>query len=148
MSTFWNWPGSRWWRAAVEASENKFRKVSSQLVEEGISDPNEYGDLLEQAAKLEQEIETLKKEQERTKKLEDEATKTLAEYRELRSELSDKRRSFAEKASDESIRVEIDEHANCKNLAEDLTGILGLERFEGDRQELARRIQPKQAHRT
>ena len=134
------------WRAAVEASENKFRQVSSQLAEEGISDPNEYGDLLEQAAKLGQEIEALEKEQERTKELENEAAKTLAEYRGLRRELSNKRRSFAEKASDESIRVEIDEYANCKNLAEELTGILGIERFESDRQELARRIQPKQDH--
>ena len=133
------------WRTAVEASENEFWRVSSLLAEEGISDPNEYGDLLEQAAEREQEIKALRKEQERTKELENEATKILAQYRGLRCELSNKRRSFAEKASDESIRVKINEYANCKNLAEELSEILGIERFEADRQELARRIQPQQA---
>ena len=132
------------WQMAVETSENEFQRVSSQLAEEGISAPNEYGDLLEQAAKIEREIEALKKEQKQAKELESEAAKTLAEYRGLRRDLSNNRRNFAEKASGESIRVEIDEYANYQNLAEELSEILGIEHFARDRQELAQRIQPKQ----
>lgn len=118
--------------------------VDERGTETARSIPNEYGDLLEQAAKLEREIESLEKEQKRAEELESEAAKTLAEYRRLRCELSNKRQSFAEKASDESIRVEIDEYANRKNLAEELSEILGIEHFADDRRELARRIQPKQ----
>ena len=132
------------WRAAVESSENEFREASVLLAEEGIHDPNEYGDLLEQAATLGQEIEALEKERKRAKELENKATETLAEYRRLRRELSDKRQSFAGETSGESIRVEIGPYANRENLAEELTGILVIERFESDRQALARRIQPKQ----
>ena len=132
------------WRAAVEASENEFREASVRLAEEGIYDPNEYGDLLEQAATLGQEIEVLEKERKRAEELENKATEALAEYRRLRRELSDKRQSFAGETSGESIRVEISPYANRENLAEELTGILVIERFESDRQALARRIQPKQ----
>lgn len=132
------------WRAAVKTSENEFQRVSSQLAEEGISAPNEYGDLLEQAAELKREIESLEKEQKRAEELESEAAKTLDEYRRLRCELSNKRRNFAREMSGERIRVEIDEYANRKNLAEELSEILGIEHFADDRRELARRIQPKQ----
>ena len=132
------------WRAAVKTSENEFQRVSSQLAEEGISAPNEYGDLLEQAAELKREIESLEKEQKRAEELESEAAKTLTEYRRLRCELSDKRRNFAREMSGERIRVEIDEYANSKNLAEELSEILGIEHFADDRRELAWRIQPKQ----
>lgn len=132
------------WRTAVEASENEFRETSARLAEEGIYDPNEYGDLLEQAAKLRRGIESLEKEEKRAGELESEAAKTLTEYRRLRCELSNKRRNFAREMSGERIRVEIDEYANSKNLAEELSEILGIEHFADDRRELARRIQPKQ----
>ena len=135
---------SRKWREAVEASEEKFREASEQLAEEGISDPNEYGDLLERAATLEKKIDALESEQVRAKELENEATHTLAEYRSIRQVLSDKRRTFAETSSGDSIRVEIEEYADSNDLAEELTGILGIERFQGDRQQLALRIKSVQ----
>ena len=131
------------WRTAVEASENEFRETSARLAEEGIYDPNEYGDLLEQAAKLRREIESLEKEEKRAGELESDAAKTLAEYRRLRCELSDKRQNFARKMSGERIRVEICLYANRENLAEELIRVLATESFEKDRQDLARRIQPE-----
>ena len=132
------------WSKAVNASKREYEETSAQLAEEGISDPNEYRDLLEQAARLGREIETLEKERVRAEKLNGEAAITLAEYRKRRRELSNRRQNFADEVSDETIRVKIDKYANCKNLAEELTEILGIERFEGDRKELALRIQPKQ----
>lgn len=132
------------WRALVDARTREFEEISAQLTKEGISDPNEYGNLLEQAAGLGREINALDKKRERAEELDKEATRTLAEYREQRRELSKKRQRFATETSSESIRVKINEYGNRKNLAEDLIGILGIERFDGDRQELAQRIQPKQ----
>ena len=132
------------WNKAVAASSREYEKASAQLAEEGISDPNEYRDLLEQAARLGREIETLEQAQIRAAELNGEAAITLDEYRKLRRELSDRRQNFADEVSDEIVRVEIDEYANCKNLAEELAGILGTEHFASDRKVLARRIQPKQ----
>ena len=131
------------WRAAMDASKSEFEEASAQLAEEGISDPNEYDNLLGQAARLEREIEALEKERERAEELDKEATKTLTEYRERRSELSARRKSFADETSDETIRVEIDAYVNRDNLEGHLTETLGTERFESDRQALDQRIQPE-----
>ena len=131
------------WRTAVNASKREYEEASAQLAEEGISDPNEYSDLLEQADRLGREIETLEKEGVRAKELDEEATRTLNEYRKRRRELSDRRQSFVEGTSGKTIRVEIDAYADRDNLEGHLTETLGTERFEGDRQVLAQRIQPE-----
>lgn len=131
------------WRATVAASERKFEEVMEQLEEEGISDPNEYTDLLERAARIGREIENLVKKQVQARELEQKATEILSEYRTRRQALSLSRKNFAEGASGENIRIEIDEYANHGNLAGDLGEILGIERFDADRQSLAERIQPK-----
>ena len=131
------------WRAAVDASKREFEEATAQLAEEGISDPNEYRDLLEQAANLEREIEALQREQNRVEELEEEAVATLVEYRAQRRELSERRGRFTKETSSDVIRVAIEPYADHGRLAEELTEILGIERFESDRQELARRIQPE-----
>ncbi len=136
----------RQWRAAVEFSEHEFEQVMAQLDKEGISDPNEYTDLLENATRIEREIEKLENRQVQAEEFDQKATSTLDEYRARRRELSDRRKSFAEGTSGENIRIEINEHANHGNLAEDLTEILGIGRFESDRRYLANRIRPQQDH--
>ena len=132
------------WHKAVTESENEFQRASSQLAEEGISDPNQYRELLERAAALEREIQDLGKERERAERLGDEAATILSKYRKFRGELSNKRRQFAEETSSEVIRIEIDTHANYETLVEDLRAILGTERFDADLQLLVRKIRPTQ----
>ena len=132
------------WHAAVDASKREFEDATAQLAKEGISDPSEYNDLLERAASIEREIEALQKEHNRVEALDKEAATALAEYRERRSELSKRRRRFATETSSDIIRVAIEPNANRGRLAENLVDILGIERFESDRQSIARRIQPEQ----
>ena len=132
------------WRAAVDAGKREFEEATAQLTREGISDPSEYHALLEQAAGLEREIEALQKEQDRVEDLNRDANAALAEYREQRSELSKRRGRFAKATSSDAIRVAIDPNANRGRLAEVLVAILGIERFENDRQAIARRIEPEQ----
>ena len=129
------------WRTAVNASEREYEEASAGLAEEGISDPNEYSDLLEQATGLKREIEALKKERVKAEKLDEDAVRILDEYRKRRRELSDRRQSFAEVTSGKTIRVKIDAYANRDNLEGHLTDTLGTEHFEGDRQALVQRIQ-------
>ena len=132
------------WRAAVDASKRELEETMAQLAKEGISDPSEYHALLEQASSLGREIKVLQKEQHRVEELAKEAVATLTDYREQRSELSKRRRRFATATSSDVIRVAIDPYANRGRLAEALSDILGIERFESDRQAIARRIQPEQ----
>ena len=103
----------------------------------------EYSDLLEQATRLEREIEALEKERVRAEKLDEDVVRILDEYRKRRRELSDRRQSFAEGTSGKTIHVEIDAYADRDNLEGHLTDTLGTERFEGDRQALVQRIQPE-----
>ena len=131
------------WRAAMDASKREFEEATAQLAKEGISDPNEYHDLLEQASSLEREIEALQTAQDRVADLDGDAAVALAEYRERRRELSDRRARFAAETSSDVIRVAIDPNTDHERLVDDLVDILGIERFESDRLEVAKRIQPE-----
>ena len=127
------------WRAAVDASEGSFRETSTQLAEEGISTPNEYGDLIQGAAKLRQEIEVLGSERERAERLEHDAENILREFRWKREELSKRRQEFAQDASGETIQVEVNALEQSGNLTSKLRDILGTDRFENDRQSIAQK---------
>ena len=130
------------WQEAVETSESEYQQTSNQLDQEGITDPTEYGALLDQAASLEDEIRGLGIELARAQSLEDEAAGTLARYRRERRQLSDKRQAFANEASSDTLRVWVGIFADHANLGDDLIDILGIERFEEDRKAIVDRIQP------
>lgn len=130
------------WSAAVDASEAAYQITVSQLEEEGIADPIEYGELVERARGLEAEIEKLGTEEQRARRLEGEADAVLAEYREAQRQLSVKRRDFARHASGDTLRVEVNRFAEHSDLAEKLADILGVEAFNDDRKMIAERIRP------
>ena len=132
------------WRTAVDESEERFRELDSQLAKQGISDPSEYSSLLEQAASLHIQIESLESERHRSVQLELEAKVVLGKYRQQREELSEKRQHFAEETSGNTIEVRVSSLKQYGNLASDLSGILGTDRFGNDRQAIAQRIQPDQ----
>ena len=131
------------WREAIDKSESQFREASARLAAEGISNPNEYDQLLAQASALGLSLASLERELERAEELENEAATTLAEYRERRNELSIRRRCFVGETSGEVIHVETDEFGNYANLADELRETLGIERFEDDRRAMVQRIQPE-----
>ena len=63
---------------------------------------------------------------------EKEATDALRRYRELRGDLTERRKQFAVGTSSDLIKVEIGDYAMCKGLEVFLRGALGIVRFEGD----------------
>ena len=131
------------WNESVQSAETRYREVANQLAEEGILNPSEYDGLLDQASQLNQEIEGLIGQSERATTLEQEAASTLDEYRGKHRELTERRESFVKSTSSDLIRVEITSNANWGNLSGELVSILGIERFEDDRQAFAQRIRPK-----
>ena len=131
------------WSTAVQASELEFQSTVARLAEEGITDPSEYGALVDQATRLEAEIERLSGERQRVINLETQAAEVLAKYREERGQLNARRREFAISASGSALRVEVNAFARHSNLADDLEGILGIQRFQEDRRAIAGRIRPQ-----
>ena len=137
-------PVTKSWREALDASEQASQTAAVRLAEEGIGDPDQFVSLLGQAAGLERAIGDLEKTRERAENLGNDTAEVLAEYRRLREDLSARRKAFVRETSSENIRVEINQLSNCDNLAEKLSEFLGIERFQEDRQTIARRIQNKQ----
>ena len=131
------------WREAVEASEAEYYQASNQLVQEGISDPANYGVLLEQAKKLEDDIANLNNELLKAQSLDDDALSILAQYREERKQLSEKRQSFANGASSDTLNVQVNAFADHSGLPDALVRELGTDRFEEDRKSIAGKIQPE-----
>ena len=132
------------WSAEVAASEEAYQITVSRLKEEGIADPTEYGELVERARGLEADIEKLGTEEQRAHRLEREADAVLAEYRKTREQLSTKRKNFADYASGDTLRVEVEQFAGHSDLAEALKDILGIEAFKDDRESVAERIRPQE----
>ena len=131
------------WSAAVDASEEAYQTTVSRLREEGISDPDEYRELVDVARGLETEIESLRTEEQRARRLEQEANAVLTEYRQARSQLSVKRQEFARRVSGDTLHVEVKDLAEHSDLVESLGRILGIEAFNEDRRLLSERIRPQ-----
>ena len=131
------------WSAAVQESKAEFEKTVARLAEESISDPTEYGALVDQATKMESEIGRLSGESQRVATLETQVEEVLAKYRGERSQLNARRRGFADSASGDALHIEVNAFAAHSNLADELEGILGIQRFQDDRRAIAGRIRPQ-----
>ena len=130
------------WRAAVSASEQEYQTVTQQLAEAGIANPDEYRDLLQRSTTLEQEIRTLEKRRVTADERENEAAAALLRYRELRSELTKRRKQFANETSSDLIKVEIQDYAMREGLEDFLRDALGIPRFDDDYRALVEQIVP------
>ncbi len=130
------------WRSAVEASQLAYEAVNEQLAAAGIADPNQYRDLLQRSATLEQEIAVLEKRRVTAGEREQEAAAELSRYRELRMDLTRTRKEFVEAVSGELIRVEIRDFAQRDGLEEFLRDALGISRFDDDYRFLTEQMAP------
>ena len=130
------------WSAAVQAAEAEFQNTVARLAEEGISDPDEYGALVDQTTRLEGEIARLNGERQRVAALETQAEGVLDQYRQEQTQLNTRRQQFAESTTSDALRVEVNAFAAHTTLAEDLENILGIQRFQEDRRAIANIIRP------
>ncbi len=130
-----------WW-AAVSASEQEYQTVTQQLAEAGIANPDEYRDLLQRSTTLEQEIGTIEKRRVTADEREKEAVAALLHYRELRSELTNKRKLFAGKTSSDLIKVEIQDYAMHEGIEDFLREALGIAGFDADYRALIEQMVP------
>ena len=134
------------WRQAVETSAREYQAVAARLAAAGISNPDEYHALLDQQGALQREIEHLEHRQATAQEREDKARSVLDQYRSLRSELSRRRRRFADQASGDLVRVQIEAGGDRGNLRRFLRDTLGIAHFDQDHASLARRMSPRPDH--
>ncbi len=120
------------WSEVVETSEQGYTRVTEQLAQAGIANPDEYRDLLLRAETLEQEIRTLQLQFTTGDEREQEAKNQLDVYRNLRRELTDRRTQFAIGATNSLIRAEIKEFGDSSDFEAFLRNSLGIERFDED----------------
>ena len=128
------------WRAIVQASEEQFRKVSDALAQAGILNPDEYRDLLESAGTLDRETKALEARLIMAEQRERDAADDLARYRDLRAELTTRRKQFASQTSSAVTRVEVRGFAESGDLERFLRDVLAIPHFDDDHRALVRRI--------
>ncbi|WP_420612530.1 TrlF family AAA-like ATPase [Candidatus Spongiisocius sp.] len=143
IDTIRSGPDATQWRQRLDASYREFERVKAELEAEGISDPNDYSQLLLHESRLRDEINGLVEAEARAEALDKEAATVLASYRKLRQELGDRRYRFAQDTSTETIRVEVRRYGDTESLIEHLGDQLGTDVFEKDRGALVRMIRPE-----
>lgn len=131
------------WRQAVAASEQQYQRVAEQLGQAGITNPDEYRDLLQRAATLEQEIQTLEQRHAAAGEREQDAARELERFRSLRSDLTSRRESFARDVSGSEIRIEIQGSAARGAFEAFLRATLGIGRFDEDYKAIVQRVAPE-----
>ena len=120
------------WRVAVSESESAYQQVTAQLAQAGIANPDEYRNLLQRAATLDQDIALLGRHSLEADACERQAADALRELRRLRRELTERRQALVEKTSSEMIRLEILGNADRTGLKGFLQAELGFPRFDDD----------------
>lgn len=131
------------WRSSVAASEKAYLAVTDELSRAGITNPDEYRDLLRLAATLEHEISSLERQQVEANVREHEATETLEAYRLQRGEHTAKRRRFADSTSSDLVKVEIQAYARLDTIYDALRETLGIPHFEEDYRAIQEQLAPR-----
>ena len=98
---------SKWEVSAEEAAE-AYRNLVKSLETEGVSDPNEYGSLVQEKQRLDDEMENLKSDKEERDRLVKESQERLKEVREARRATTRARREFLSNALSQNNFVRMD----------------------------------------
>ena len=133
------------WYNAVESIQKKLEKITEQLIQEGISNLNEYSDLLRDAESLEQKIQDCKNQRQHAEQLERDADEMLSRYRKSHIEMNNLRQIFLQKISAKSenlINIKVNQFSDDSDLVEQIGEDLGLNAYEKDREEIAKMIGP------
>ncbi len=131
------------WRTAGIAAEQAYLEVTRDLAAAGIGNPDEYRDLLQRAATLEQEIVSLEKQRLEADERVREAGAALLQYRGHRSEHTARRKRFVDSTtSSDLVKVEILAYAGRESLRESLREILGIPHFDDDYRAILEQIVP------
>jgi ABC-type Mn2+/Zn2+ transport system ATPase subunit len=123
------------WHAAFLEAANAYTELTGKLKEQGVTDPSEYGKLVQDRQSIEGEIARLDSLEKERDKLVAEATSQLQRVREARQMLSKTRQDFLSSTLARNLFVRIDllPYGRDANAIErDLREILDTDKFEDD----------------
>jgi energy-coupling factor transporter ATP-binding protein EcfA2 len=98
------------WQASVVQATGDYEGLVEALKSEGVSDPNEYGQLVQERQRLEGEMKNLESEKEERNRWVDQSQERLREVQEARRAISVARHEFLSKALAQNQFVRIDIH--------------------------------------
>ena len=110
---------SKWEVSAQEAAE-AYRNLVTSLETEGVSDPNEYGSLVLEKQRLDDEMENLQSDRDERDRLVEESQERLQEVREARTAITRSRREFLSNALAQNnfVRIEIRPYGDDPHIIE------------------------------
>lgn len=123
------------WKKNLQLSLKTYTDLNEKLKAEGLADPNEYGRLIQQKQIIESKIETIKNLKTAKENIEKQADDESEKLLKHRKELTVRRKQFISTVSENnSIRIEIEECADKKNLEKSFRSLIGLEdyKFQND----------------
>jgi len=122
---------AREWSALLARCEAAAQAASQRLTESGLAGPEAYRELMDRAAALDREVQTLQEEEERAQALALQAQEALATRRQVRADLTERRRRFALDSSGDRLQLVVRSHGDRSPevLQEALREILGISRF-------------------
>lgn len=129
--------GSSPWHAAVRAGKEAYEALIANLRQAGVADPGEYGKLVQERQRLEQEKVRLESMSEERQQLVAEGTARLAKVQETRRELSRRRAAFLQEflSGNDYVRIELVPYGHHpRPIERSLRELLGAvdDRFESD----------------
>ena len=95
------------WHADVARCEEEYRNLLMKLHDEGVENPAEHSDLVQQRQEIEQRIVELEKADQARSTIREQSQESLEKLKFLRREITDKRRLFIERILSENDYVNI-----------------------------------------
>ena len=108
------------WGASVEGTAEAYRDLVNSLEAEGVTDPNEYGSLVQEKQRLDNEIKNLQSDKEERGRLVEESQKHLQEVREARRAMTRARSEFLSNILSQNnfVRMEIRPYGDDPHIIE------------------------------
>jgi DNA repair ATPase RecN len=138
------------WKLTLASAQAEYARITEELRQAGIANPDEYRDLLDRAAEIEAEIKALESKSDDADERAREATTELTAYRRARDELSARRATFSASVSQATghgaddgqtlVRVEIGRCTELDALEPFIRDTLGVVRFDLDLEQMVGRI--------
>ena len=125
------------WQTAVTQASADYKDLVTSLREEGVSDPNEYGQLVQERQRLESELAGIESEREERDRLIKQSQDQLKSVLESRRAVSDARTKYLSTALAQNgyVRIRIRPYGDVPRVVErSLREVLGIldDRFQND----------------
>ena len=108
------------WKTLLEDAAEAYRNLVKSLEAEGVTDPNEYGSLVQDKQRLDNDIKNLQSDKEERDKLVEESQKRLHESEEARRAVTRARREFLTStlSKNKFVRIEVQSYGDDPHIIE------------------------------